>query len=145
MESVESIQALKNKALENLSATEMFTTLLCNISQNAAFNQRISVALKDINVENLNIKDYQSLYFDYIFGFIRQNIKYLNSEACIKYFVDTFKDNSWGRLISENYPNQRLEESTIKDLEKALIKINKALNDAHAKAKLSDEETPDEF
>ena len=145
MESVESTQLLKDQAENNVSAVQAFTLLLSNISQNNQFNQNVSSHLKNLNVENLNVEDYQSLYFDYIFGFINQNIKYLNSEACIKYFVDTFKNNDWGRLQSKNYHFVRLEDSTLKDLERALIKINKALNEAHAKAKLSDQEVADDF
>ena len=145
MESVQNVQDLKDQAETNIKTVKAFTDLLHNISENNEFNQTVSSNLKNLNVENLNLKDYQSLYFDYIFGFINQNIDYLNSEACIKYFVDTFEDNDWGRLMSKNYPSVRLEQSTLKNLEKALININKAINEAHAEAKLFNQEIADAF
>ena len=130
MESVQNVQDLKDQAEANIRTVKAFTDLLNNISENNEFNQTVSSNLKNLNVENLNIKDYQSLYFDYMLIFIKRNIEYLDSEAFTKYIVDSFTENDWGTVRSSHYPSFTMHESTFAELEKTLIKINKAINKA---------------
>tara|TARA_Y100000592_G_C5428086_1_gene296826 strand:- start:855 stop:1289 length:435 start_codon:yes stop_codon:yes gene_type:complete len=144
MEPVQDLQALKAKAQANVEAVQLFTTLLHNISVNNDFNQAVSSALKDLNIENLNTEEYQSLYFDYMLLLIKQNLNYLDTKAFVNYIVDTFRENDWGRVRSKNYPSFTIHESTFAELEKVLIKINKAINKAF-KEKATTKETPDAF
>ena len=72
MESVQNFQGLKDQVQGNIETVQAFINLLHNISENNEFNQTVSSNLKNLNVENLNLKDYQSLYFDYILIFIKK-------------------------------------------------------------------------
>ena len=144
MEPVQDLRALKAKAQANVEAVQLFTTLLHNISVNNDFNQTVSSVLKDLNIENLNTEEYQSLYFDYMLLFIKQNLNYLDTKAFVNYIVDTFHENDWGRVKSKSYPSFTIHESTFADFEKVLIKINKAINEAF-KERAATKEIPDAF
>ena len=146
MESVQNVQDLKDQAQANIETVQAFINLLHNISENNEFNQTVSSNLKNLNVENLNVKDYQSLYFDYILIFIKRNIDYLYSQDFIDYIVDAFRQSDWGKVRSQHYPSLVMHETTFVELEKLLSKINKAIKQAAEESSSEDsDEIPDAF
>lgn len=137
MQTVQNLESSKQKAQRNIDATASFTLLIHNISQNSAFNEHVSNYIKNIDIENLNLEDFQSLYFDYVICFIENNLNYLNSKDFVSYFNKLFTSQTWRKTRSKNYSSYAVNESVLSDLEKLLVKINKAIEE---NKNLSDEE-----
>ena len=137
MQTVQNLKSFKQKAQRNIDATASFTLLIHNISQNSAFNEHVSNCIKNIDIENLNLEDFQSLYFDYVICFIENNLNYLNSKDFVSYFNKLFTSQTWRKTRSKNYSSYSINESILSDLEKVLVKINTAIEE---NKNLSDEE-----